>query len=58
MGDNIDLILGGHDHCYLVKTNDKSLILKSGSDFNSFTSLELSFEMEQNSLYTEEYYFL
>lgn len=58
LGDNIDLILGGHDHCYLVKTNNKNLVLKSGSDFNSFSSLEISFEKETNALYTEDFYFL
>lgn len=39
----IDLILGGHDHCYFVRKRDTSLVLKSGSDFESFSVLDLEF---------------
>ncbi|XP_069183301.1 mannosylglucosyl-3-phosphoglycerate phosphatase isoform X2 [Procambarus clarkii] len=42
--DEIDLILGGHDHVYeVVKINDKT-ILKSGTDFREFSVITLSQE--------------
>ncbi|KAK7079008.1 hypothetical protein SK128_013735 [Halocaridina rubra] len=42
--DEIDLILGGHDHVYEIqKINDK-YILKSGTDFREFSVLTLSEE--------------
>lgn len=39
--DGIDLILGGHDHCYFVWKREGSVVLKSGSDFESFSVLEI-----------------
>ncbi len=39
----IDLILGGHDHCYFVRKREESIVLKSGSDFESFSILDLEF---------------
>ncbi|KAG7160320.1 Trifunctional nucleotide phosphoesterase protein YfkN-like [Homarus americanus] len=42
--DEIDLILGGHDHVYeILKINDK-IILKSGTDFREFSTITLSQE--------------
>lgn len=37
----IDLILGGHDHCYYVNKQKENVIVKSGSDFNSFSCIEI-----------------
>lgn len=39
--DDIDLILGGHDHEYGVKVINGRLIVKSGSDFRDFSSITL-----------------
>ncbi|XP_037787180.1 mannosylglucosyl-3-phosphoglycerate phosphatase-like isoform X2 [Penaeus monodon] len=42
--DEIDLILGGHDHVYEIqKINDK-IILKSGTDFREFSVVTLNEE--------------
>uniref|UniRef100_H2YPK8 5'-Nucleotidase C-terminal domain-containing protein n=1 Tax=Ciona savignyi TaxID=51511 RepID=H2YPK8_CIOSA len=38
---DIDLILGGHDHEYAVKEVDECLVIKSGSDFRNFSSLDV-----------------
>lgn len=41
--DEIDLILGGHDHVFDVrKVNDK-FIIKSGTDFRQFSNIEITF---------------
>ncbi|XP_050733996.1 5'-nucleotidase-like isoform X2 [Eriocheir sinensis] len=45
--EEIDLILGGHDHVYEeVKINGK-IILKSGTDFREFSALTLTQEGEE-----------
>ncbi|XP_069950309.1 mannosylglucosyl-3-phosphoglycerate phosphatase isoform X3 [Cherax quadricarinatus] len=42
--EEIDLILGGHDHVYeVLKINDK-FVLKSGTDFREFSTITLSQE--------------
>ena len=40
--NDIDLILGGHDHLFLVKRSKEKVLLKSGSNFEMFTSLTIS----------------
>ncbi|XP_064119226.1 mannosylglucosyl-3-phosphoglycerate phosphatase-like isoform X2 [Macrobrachium nipponense] len=45
--DEIDLILGGHDHVYeITKVNGKT-ILKSGTDFREFSAVTLTLEEDQ-----------
>lgn len=39
--DEIDLILGGHDHIYNVNKINNKLIIKSGTDFRQFSKINL-----------------
>ncbi|KPL94019.1 5' nucleotidase-like protein [Sarcoptes scabiei] len=39
--DEIDLILGGHDHIYDVKLINKKYLIKSGTDFRQFSKIEM-----------------
>jgi len=39
----IDLVLGGHDHVFISELVNDTLFLKSGTDFEEFTDLELIF---------------
>ncbi|KAG0415675.1 hypothetical protein HPB47_007158 [Ixodes persulcatus] len=41
--DEIDLILGGHDHVYEIKKVNGKYIVKSGTDFRQFSHITLSF---------------
>lgn len=41
--DEIDLILGGHDHDYEVKKVNGKYIIKSGTDFREFSKITLMF---------------
>ena len=44
----VDLILGGHDHCYYSELNEETgvYVLKSGTDFEVFTNMLVLFEVE------------
>ncbi|XP_014242312.1 uncharacterized protein LOC106662621 isoform X2 [Cimex lectularius] len=42
--DEIDLILGGHDHVYSVEIVNNKYIIKSGTDFDHFSKITLKFE--------------
>lgn len=42
--DEIDLILGGHDHDYEVKKVNNKFIVKSGTDFRQFSKIDLLFD--------------
>lgn len=39
--EGIDLILGGHDHCYLANYKNNKLLLKSGSDFETYSIITI-----------------
>lgn len=41
--DEIDLILGGHDHVYEIKKVNGKYIVKSGTDFRQFSHITVSF---------------
>lgn len=41
--DQIDLILGGHDHDYEIKKVNGKFIIKSGTDFRQFSKIDLLF---------------
>lgn len=41
--DEIDLILGGHDHVYEIKKVNGKYIIKSGTDFREFSKITLTF---------------
>lgn len=40
--DNIDLILGGHDHVHHLEQVNGTFIIKSGCDFREFSSITLT----------------
>lgn len=42
--DGIDIILGGHDHDYEVKIVNSKHIIKSGTDFRTFSFIQLHFD--------------
>lgn len=41
--DEIDLVLGGHDHDYGIQEVNGTTVLKSGSDFRNLSQLTLKF---------------
>eukprot|EP00968_Pinguiococcus_pyrenoidosus_P026713 scaffold7328_cov314-Pinguiococcus_pyrenoidosus.AAC.52 len=55
-GEGIDLILGGHDHDYVVFQADKSapLVVKSGTDFREFTPIRAVLKNNRSSLTPQE----
>lgn len=46
--DEIDLILGGHDHVYEIHQVNGKYILKSGTDFRQFSKITVNFEKGKN----------
>ncbi|KAL1512707.1 hypothetical protein ABEB36_002253 [Hypothenemus hampei] len=42
--EEIDLILGGHDHVYEILPVNNKLIVKSGTDFRQFSKITVNFE--------------
>lgn len=46
--DEIDLILGGHDHVYEVMHVNGKYILKSGTDFRQFSKVTINFDKSKN----------
>ena len=51
---DIDLILGGHDHDYGVRKVNGTLMIKSGSDFRTFSKIEVVMEEGQGPIFTVE----
>lgn len=47
--EEIDLILGGHDHIYRVEKICNRWIVKSGTDFNHFSKISLKYETGSNT---------
>lgn len=47
--DDIDLILGGHDHIYEIKQVNKKYIVKSGTDFRQFSKITVNFDKMVNN---------
>jgi len=48
----VDMIFGGHDHCYfthLVEETDV-FVLKSGTDFECFSNLTVLFDVENDDI--------
>ncbi|KAI1285501.1 Trifunctional nucleotide phosphoesterase protein YfkN [Halotydeus destructor] len=45
--DEIDLILGGHDHDYEVKKVNGKFIIKSGTDFRQFSKIDIIFKSDK-----------
>ncbi|XP_026728619.1 uncharacterized protein LOC113494469 isoform X2 [Trichoplusia ni] len=44
--DDIDLILGGHDHVYEVLEINNKYVIKSGTDFRQFSKISITFGAE------------
>uniref|UniRef100_A0AAR5P327 5'-Nucleotidase C-terminal domain-containing protein n=1 Tax=Dendroctonus ponderosae TaxID=77166 RepID=A0AAR5P327_DENPD len=51
--DEIDLILGGHDHVYEQKLINGKYVIKSGTDFRQFSKIVINFEKAKNGLRPE-----
>lgn len=47
----VDMFLGGHEHCYMIYKNNKSIAIKSGSNFESFN--EIIVEISDSKLIKE-----
>jgi 5'-nucleotidase len=43
----VDLILGGHDHNYVIEVVNGRQIVKSGTDFRDLTTIEIDFDVEE-----------
>jgi 5'-nucleotidase len=45
----VDMVFGGHDHCYYSALNPSTdvFVLKSGTDFECFTNLTVLFGVEK-----------
>ncbi|XP_034243359.1 trifunctional nucleotide phosphoesterase protein YfkN isoform X2 [Thrips palmi] len=52
--DEIDLILGGHDHVYEILQVNGRYVIKSGTDFRQFSKITLNFEGSGVVVTTEE----
>ncbi|CAG2055001.1 unnamed protein product, partial [Timema podura] len=52
--NEIDLILGGHDHVYEIKQVHGKYIIKSGTDFRQFSKVTLSFDKMTVDVSVEE----
>lgn len=42
--EDIDIVLGGHDHVYEIKQVNNKYIIKSGTDFRQFSKITINFE--------------
>lgn len=47
--EDIDLILGGHDHVYEIKVVNGKHIIKSGTDFRQFSKITVNFDKTANN---------
>lgn len=47
--NDVDIILGGHDHVYEIKQINKKYIIKSGTDFRQFSKITINFDNVINS---------
>ncbi|PSN51090.1 hypothetical protein C0J52_01534 [Blattella germanica] len=52
--DEIDLILGGHDHVYEVNQINGKYVIKSGTDFRHFSKITLNFDKAAVDVSVEE----
>lgn len=52
--DEIDLILGGHDHVYEIKKVNGKHIIKSGTDFRQMSKITLTFNHTRVDVAVEE----
>ncbi|XP_069676582.1 mannosylglucosyl-3-phosphoglycerate phosphatase isoform X2 [Periplaneta americana] len=52
--DEIDLILGGHDHVYEVNQINGKYVIKSGTDFRNFSKITLNFDKASVDVSVEE----
>ncbi|CAG2163538.1 unnamed protein product [Oppiella nova] len=53
--DEIDLILGGHDHDYEVKIVNGKYIVKSGTDFRQFSRIDITFKEQTFEIQVQEF---
>ena len=53
---NVDLILGGHDHIYKAEIYNKTLFLKSGTDFKNFSEIDITYDPQNKGKLNEDDY--
>ena len=41
--EEVDFILGGHDHTYVTEVIQQSFVIKSGTDFEEFNDFSVMF---------------
>ncbi|OTF81598.1 5' nucleotidase-like protein [Euroglyphus maynei] len=49
--EEIDLILGGHDHVYEIRKVNGKLVIKSGTDFRQFSKITLVYDHENRKIF-------
>jgi len=54
MVDEIDIILGGHDHDYTVKQINGTWVIKSGTDFRNLSQITLQFSGDSVNVTVEK----
>lgn len=47
--NDIDIILGGHDHVYEVKHINGKYVIKSGTDFRQLSKITINFDKSGNT---------
>lgn len=52
--NEIDLILGGHDHVFEIKHINNKYIIKSGTDFRQFSKITVNFDKATPEVTVEE----
>lgn len=52
--DDIDIILGGHDHVFEIKQVNGKYIIKSGTDFRQFSKITITFDKNASGNGTPE----
>lgn len=52
--EDIDIILGGHDHVYEIKHVNDKYIIKSGTDFRQFSKITINFDKPSTNNSTPE----
>lgn len=52
--NDIDIILGGHDHVYEIRQVNNKYIVKSGTDFRQFSKITINLDNSSESEVTVE----
>ena len=52
----VDLVLGGHDHIYKAELLNKTLMLKSGTDFKNYSEIDIVYNPDAEAKLNEADY--